>query len=598
MLKQEHKRRDLGPEKSLIAIAVFLVFTLCIYAPYELYITNRDEFWFKLCHFWWMPLIYAGILMLIILLAGSFLKGKLLLCYEAVLVAIAFDIYIQGNFLNLDLGVMNGAEILWESYRVHFVIDAFIWVLVIIAALWMGLKKANLFHKVATYASIFLSLIQLVTLIVLLVPVIIDQGIGEQKYWVLSDKEILEVGEEENVVVFLLDMFDDEYFKEILEKEPELTEELDGFTYFSNSTGSYSATFYSLASLFTGKLNHNEYRLFDWGDEIAKEDIYLDELTDQGYGLYLYSNAVSFFPDRIVDSAENVLRVPMRISNKLHFSYDIYQLVMCKYFPDCLKPYIWMSGTEFEYWQETDSEYDSYLQDNVIFKDKLEKTDVSVGGETKQFKYIHLDGSHPPFRIDENAQTVDENSVTALQCARGSLRIVQNYMEKLKQSGSYDNTAIIIMADHGYYDNGVLSSPLFMVKPRAAHGSMKVNNAPICQLDFGSTVLELAGCENWEKYGKSVFEIEEGAVRERYFYQYYLEERTDSPEFRLIEYEIDSESNKPSNFHLTDVEYTVDGKKIRHSEYCKTCNGKEGTNEQESDPTRIVHHKDKNYPDS
>ncbi len=596
MKKQENAGKKIRPDKTLFVTTLFLAFTLCIYAPYELYITNRNEFWFKLCHFWWMPLVYAGILMFMIILLGMFLRGKLYLCYEAMVIAIAIDVYIQGNFLNLNLGVMDGREISWENYQIHFIINGFIWILVIGVALWTSLKRNKMFKKVTMYIAVFLSLIQLVALVVLLFPVVTDQGIGTQEYWVLSDKGILEVGEEENVVVFLLDMFDDEYFKEIIKEEPELAEELDGFTYFSNSTGSYSATWYSLASLSTGRLCHNESKLFDWGDEVATEKIYLDELKNEGYQLYFYTNAPSCMPDRIVNSAGNVLWLPMKVSNKLHFSFDLYQLVMCKYFPDFVKPYIWMSGTEFEYWKEADSEYDVYLQDNVIFRDKLEKTNVSVSGEKKQFKFIHLDGSHPPFKIDENACTVWENSVTAVQCARGSLRIVQNYMEKLKQIGSYDNTVIIIMADHGYYDNGVLSSPLFMVKPKGTHGRMKVNNAPVCQLDFGPTVLELVGYQNWDEYGESAFEIKEGAERERYFYQYYFKEQTDNPEFRLIEYQIDSESNKPSNFHLTDVEYTVDGEKIQHSKYCKTCKGEVTINEDEYDPPRLIHQKDTGYP--
>jgi len=594
--KQENTRGKIKPDKTLFATAFFLAFTLCIYAPYELYITNRNEFWFRLCHFWWMPLIYAGILMFVVMLLGVFLKGKLYLCYEAMVAAMAIDVYIQGNFLNLNFGVMDGSEIPWKNYRIHFIINGFIWILVIGVTLWTALKRNKIYKKVIMYIAVFLSSVQLAALVVLLFPVVADQGIGKQEYWVLSDKGILDVGEEENVVVFLLDMFDDAYFKEILREEPELAEELDGFTYFSNSTGSYSATFYSLTSLFTGQLYHNETGLFEWGDAIAKKRIFLDELTDQGYEIYLYSNAVRCFPDRIVDSAENVLRIPMKVSNKLHFSYDLYQLVMCKYFPDFVKPYIWMDGTEFEYWQETNSEYDAYLQDNAIFRDMLAERGVSFGGGTKQFKFIHLDGSHSPYKIDENACTVDDNSVTAVQCARGSLRIVQNYMEKLKKNGGYENTSIIVMADHGYYDNGVLSSPLFLVKPCGAHGEMKINNAPICQLDFGPTVLELSGCGSNSKYGESVFQIREDAKRERFFYQYYLEERTDNPEFRLIEYQIDSASNEASAFRLTDVEYTVFGDKIKHSEYCKTCKGKEEKMMTDNNPLWIVHHKDKNYP--
>lgn len=39
--------------------------------------------------------------------------------YEALLFSAAVCFYIQGNFLNLDVGVMNGAEIDWKDYSGH-----------------------------------------------------------------------------------------------------------------------------------------------------------------------------------------------------------------------------------------------------------------------------------------------------------------------------------------------------------------------------------------------------------------------------------------------------------------------------------------------
>ena len=74
-------------------------------------------------------------------------------------------------------------------------------------------------------------------------------------------------------------MFDDEYMKEILSDEPALKENLDGFTYFDNFSGSYSTTVYSIAHLATGKNFYNEEPIGQWVQDTTKEDFYLDNLV-------------------------------------------------------------------------------------------------------------------------------------------------------------------------------------------------------------------------------------------------------------------------------------------------------------------------------
>ena len=59
LMKDKGKRmkKKISERKILLCIVLFLGFTSCIYAPYELYLTNRDEFWFQLSLFWWIPLL-------------------------------------------------------------------------------------------------------------------------------------------------------------------------------------------------------------------------------------------------------------------------------------------------------------------------------------------------------------------------------------------------------------------------------------------------------------------------------------------------------------------------------------------------------------
>lgn len=591
-------KKGLADRKLLLSVSLFLTFTLCIYAPFELYLTNINEFWFSFSMFWWMPVLVGTGVMLMVFLIGIMLKNRGAYVYESLLFVLAVCIYVQGNFLNLRVGIMNGAEIEWTQYKRHFIIDGIVLCFIVIVLEAFILKKVFISKKIITVISLFFTAIQAVTLIVLLITG--QSAIKDHSKYirVVTDRGLYEAGSDSNIIVFILDMFDDSYFKEILESEPEIKQELEGFTYFSNFTGSYSTTQYSFGHLITGKYFYNECSWEEWMSRVSNERMYLDEILDNGYELSVYSNMVGMFPSRYIEASSNYIEVPLKISSKGHFVIDLYRLVATKYFPDFLKPYLWMTGTEFDAYKEIASEYHAYSLENSVFKERIEKYGVRVGGADKQIKLIHINGTHYPYLIDENAQEVEPDSVSGVQCARGVLRIVEEYLNDLKENGVYDKSNIILTADHGYYWDGVLTNPLFAVKPHDSSGELIINNAPASQIDFGPTILELVGLNADHNYGKSAFEIELDSQRERLFYQYNLQE-FDAADYRLrlIEYKIPPESNNPANFSLTDVEYTVSGEKIQHSKYCKTCkNGNLGEGE-EYDPPRIVHEKDAGYPD-
>lgn len=464
-------KKRLKDRKRLWSVSLFLTFTLCVYAPYELYLTNINEFWFSFSMFWWIPVLIGMGVMLIVFFIGIMLKDKAAQIYEALLFMLSFCLYVQGNFLNLRVGVMNGAKIEWDQYKRHFIIDAAIISLIIIFFWGAFILKKVLISKVITVSALFLTAIQAVSLIVLLITAWDGTKDDHSKYeMVVSDKGLYETGSDSNIIVFILDMYDDSYFKEILKLEPEIKQELEGFTYFSNFTGSYSTTYYSLGYLFSGKYFYNDGSWDEWRERISGERMYLDEILDNGYELSVYSDFIGCFVPRYVDASSNYIATPLKISDKRHFAIDLYRLVTTKYFPDFLKPYLWMTGAEFDDYKEATSEYNAYSTENLFFKKELEKQGVSVKGADRQIKFIHITGAHYPYLIDENAQEVEPDSVSGVQCARGVLHIVEEYLDDLKDSGIYDKTNIVLVADHGYHWDGVLTNPLFAVKPHDSSG--------------------------------------------------------------------------------------------------------------------------------
>ena len=87
----------------------------------------------------------------------------------------------------------------------------------------------------------------------------------------------------------------------------------------------------------------------------------------------------------------------------------------------------------------------------------------------------------------------------------------------------YDNTAIVVMSDHGYArsEDENLSTlqqhPILLVKGIGESGDeLDVNNAPISYEDLAQALVKLAGGEG----SNNIFPWNEGDVRERRFLMY------------------------------------------------------------------------------
>lgn len=597
MAKEKDREKGLN---SLLWTSVFLGFTVCVYAPFEMYLANRQEFWFSLSQFAWLPLAFGCAAVIFAMFVGRLLRRWKVLSriYLAGIFGVGIACYLQGNFLNLKVGIINGAVVDWAGYRTRILCNGLIWGLILIGILIFALRdRREIFLRLTAIASAFLTAVQMVSLITLLV-VNRDQYGETPNTQFLSKEGLFEVSQEENILIFLMDAFDDAYMKEILAQYPEETENLEGFTYFSNMVGSYPSTLYSVQYLLSGYYNLNEAPFAEWRRQLGEMPLYWDDLEAAGWKYYLYEDSAAEVAPDVYVKAENYEDVPLRIGDYFGFTHDLYQLVACRYFPDFVKPSIWLDGSEFDFREPVYGEYEAFNYYNASYVEDMKNNPLRIKDSGKEIKFIHLEGAHSPNYLNENGE-VGENACERVDSARGCLKIVGNIIEQLKTAGCYDNSAIIIMADHGYSKDGVLTNPVFLVKPQnAAREPLQVSNAPVSHLEYPATIMMLAGDEECCQYGETVFDIEEGAVRERHFYQYYYENELENYTLRLIEYSVAPESNDRSGFQLTDVEYMVNGEKIQHSVYCKTC--QEGGISQEEyekyDPPREVHEKGDNYP--
>ena len=554
----------------------FFSFTFFIYAPLEMYLNNIDEFEFNLRMFWWMPVI-TGLFITILtiglgLLVNLVFKRIGTILYGAFLFALGLACYVQGNFAGLKVGVLNGALIPWTEYTDKVVVNLFIWIGIIFAVLVFLYFLKYRAIKVLHFTAAILIAVQLVALNVTVVSVDQEKESLKAKM-VISDKGMFELSAQRNVIIFVLDMLDDTYFKTMLETDDSFKaefsqEKFPGFTYFANSVGSASTTQYSMGTIMTGHYLLNEGSTFTETQDKAydKTDFY-DILLDNHYRLDLYIS--HGFSQRIMDKMSNYMESKAYVHDTEILTKKIYQLVLCKYAPDILKPFVWMNGTEFEGTVKRD--ISAFSHDNIKFFTALKNSQFTSNNETNIFKLIHIDGAHYPYTMDENVNPVPENWTGAIAAARGSFQIAFEYLQNIKDLGVYDQSTIIICADHGYAGYGTLTNPVLLVKRAGDSGDLQINDAPVHHLDFHATIMTDLNLNPDHKYGKSVFEIEKDEQRNRMFYQYDLRDPTYNSMFRLIEYSVADESNLRKSFRLTDREITNKGEIIPHRINCEYC---------------------------
>ncbi len=559
---------------TLLLSVLFLTYIFFLHAPFEIFLTNRENFWFDLSDFGWLVGLMFISAFLLCFIVGAFLPKKLRDIYSVLAFSGGLCVYIQGNFLNIDFGTLNGSEIIWSDYKSKFIINAIIWVAIIVAALvlYFILKKKTV--KVLSALSAFVLLIQIVTLSTLFISGASNKAptVDDGQY-ALTDKDLYTVSKDENVIFFLLDMFDNEYMRKIISEKPEVKETFKDFTFFDNAVGSYSTTCYCVGTLLTGQPVNNQGADFNSSVDIAYKDTKIfNDLAEEDFLFDIYV-ADGYVPYELRKQAQNYEMAKISVSNNYTLVKRIYRLVTCRFAPDFVKQKYWMDGTEFLQLKTIEnSENKAYSDKNLTFYQGLKDNGLKLSDD-KRFKFIHLAGTHYPYEIDSQVNPIPATSSPdqALDTAKGVLKIVEEYIDELKSQGVYKNSTIVLVADHGFYLDGVLTNPLIMIKKSNVNTDFTVSNAPVSHYDLHATIMDSLNLNTDEKYGKSMFDIKEGEQRNRLFYQYSLQEGSTDAKFRLIEWKVDDANNKRKSFQLTGYEYDPFGVRQNHFDTCEYC---------------------------
>jgi hypothetical protein len=221
---------------------------------------------------------------------------------------------------------------------------------------------------------------------------------------------------------------------------------------------------------------------------------------------------------------------------------NIYDATIFRYSPDFLKRYIYNDGAWLLKTYIPDRQVisnnnvgNSVKTSQIIFNDKaLTLSDVAfanrvmtdkntVGGQCI-FKFYRLNGSHPPYLLNEKLEYEKMNDDNGnIRQSKASLRITKIFLDELKTLGVFDNSMIFVIGDHGLTSGSEHirenANPLFLVKTFNGTEQMVTSYIPVSLSDINNTIFsELGFLDNLN--GKSVFDFKNMDSRERRFLYY------------------------------------------------------------------------------
>lgn len=486
-------------------IAAFLVNTIFIFGPIEAYINNQDEFWFGLTAL--LGLIVGGttigFLLVYVFLIST--KSKKYNRYvEALILGLTIALYIQGNFMLVKYGVLDGRSIEWDNYGNWGIYNTIIWIIVIATSLIIAHKLPTFFYKFSCGLAAFFTTIQVVTLLILLFSV----GLGAKDNYTVITEGAFDASRNKNVAVFIVDTMDAQYFQSVMEEYPEITDIFTDFTYYENTMGLYPTTKAALPYILTGSKYLNETPYNEYINDAWEKSPLIKELNNNNFSCGIYTSSIFLSPKAKLINVDPHKPI-VKSGGGLYKEYG--KFVLFKYMPHLLKKHFVINTADFEKYRGSRKSTLYYWDTQFVYK-LLLKDGINATSQNT-FRVYHYEGAHPPYTLDENLNEAGMEETSAIQQTRGSLKIVEDYINLLKEKGCYENSMIIVMADHGG-EGALWQHPALLIKSPQQNHPFYISDASISYVNLMATYIS-GIADNYRQYGESIEDIDNKGLADR-----------------------------------------------------------------------------------
>ena len=512
--------------KDSLWVALFASFSLGIFAPMEFFASNAASFWFDFEDMMLVSGIAFAIIFVTIFVVCfgiSYLHSKTGQAVIMILAALTVMLYVQGNFGQADYGYLGAETIDFSAFKEYGYSNASLWLgMLTLFALLFAKKKYLGFVKVMKVLTICILLVQVITLIAV-APLALKYEHKEN--YVATTEGINNYSDQKNMVIIIPDTFDSRVMYDLLQGEEgdECRAILKDFTYYRDTLSCYSLTDFSVPQILTGEKYLNQCEYGDYLNDAFGRSSLLDRLYREGWDMTI-GTTITLPQDGIADKITNWNKVDYMIDNTRLFIRDYYRTLGFRYLPHVLKEYVYFDVDELEDYRaiksingEEPKGVTQYDWTNLAFRDSI--GEMVADSDRPTFHVLHTKGLHSHRNVDLDFKELGEKDDLPLDyTAKVVLKSLDEYIAKLKEMGIYDNTIIVIAADHGsssYASGDLFQNTVLLIKGIGESHDFIELESQISYDDLQSGYQNLLD----GKVCKEVFDIDEDVSRERHTYK-------------------------------------------------------------------------------
>ncbi len=531
--QNKKKKKHFTKKRELItaAVSAALGFTGCFFVPGDTFLANQHEFTVCAPRIL-LPLLAAAVgatlaifVFLNLVLALNVKLWKICTClFSGVLLAG----YSQIMFMNGRMVQITGDSAPYTEKSTANIVNLVIYAAIMLVPFLLlavtgdlrSGKRKRFLMKLIGFVSAALFIMQSAGIASRLVKTGIQKKDDSQLESYLSMADTLDLSEDGNVIVFLTDRLDASWLEKVLGDYPELYDELDGFTYYSNNVACYTNTFPSVARMLTSR----EYANEEWADYLSKcwaGDTMPRRLHENGYRVNLMLDNLTTYMDfaEISDQCDNIHKSPENVDYN-YFGPNGILKTMAKISLGRLSPYL--AKNHFLWALKSDFSNKFYIierndpaclegsigkESDIKFYEYLKNNGITVNSGKKTFSFIHLNFSHDSNEPIAQLYSGYTAPVDKYKTTRGGFELLDMYFQGMKDAGVYDSSTIIIIGDHGRPPaeieldgkrdlDGAVRTAALVKRAGAERGRLRTDaDAELSNAYFAATVLDYAGVD-------------------------------------------------------------------------------------------------------
>lgn len=541
---------------------------LCALAPavtlfvgiFELYAGNREELDFALTD------VLGGVLLICLAVAAVFLaillplRGKAFRIASAVVAWLSLMCFLQGTFLNVGVNSLAADGVGMKVHPAWEIGNAVLWMASLGGVLFAVLRLKGRDAREWLRLGIRLALILVIG--AQMIPFAITSlttdvfaprsGLAGGRH-ILTEEGLYEVSSGDNILIFVLDSFDADYVEAVIEESPDFFEPLDGFTCYRDNLSWYTRTFPAAASMITGIGNDFSSPAATYFENAYGSSAFLDSLKQNNYQINLFIDDYYAYRDAAVlkGVAENVSVVEggYTVENQGKLLLHLVGVATYRYMPIPVKRVFDLSTESFKgFVKYNGADHPAYVSDDALYFEKLKENGLSVADGQNQYMFIHMEGCHTPYRLDEFGNPAALSTPEAT--TKGCMRIIYAYLDELRRLGLYENATIVITGDHPgrFKDYENVPHPtltaLFFKPKGSANQPLAYSDAPVSQDLLIPSLVASAGLTTSAPYGDTYWNA---AMDKR---SYYFLKNTGTTDYCVVEYEIEGNGREFSNWKI------------------------------------------------